>query len=71
MARPSTSCAIEIFGADDIQRLFGIGERQQVVRIESADPRPAQGLGDIEGLGLVDQGLEPAQVGHQARAPSR
>jgi hypothetical protein len=44
------------------QRLFGVRQRQQVVRKGAVDRAPAQVLGDEPGLGQVHEPLEAPQV---------
>ena len=49
-------------GADDIERLLGIGQRQQIVQMASADRAPAQMIGHQRRLEALDQRLELRQM---------
>ena len=59
--------------ADQIKRFLGIGQRQQVMRIERCGARPAQMVGDEQRFDLVDQSAQPGEVGpvKPVRRPDR
>ena len=48
--------------AEDVEARLGVGERQQVVEIGSADRAPRQVLGDEHRLDPLDQRLEAAEM---------
>ena len=45
--------------AEEIEALFGIGQRQQIVQVSTADRAPRQMLRDQRRLNPFDQHLEP------------
>ena len=48
--------------AEEIEALLGVGQRQQVVEINSADRAPRQVLGDEHRLDTLDQRLEAGEM---------
>ena len=50
-------------GADHIQRLFGIGQRQKIMRVEPGDTCPAKMIGNPQRAHPVSQCLQPPQIG--------